>query len=439
MKKLVYILIIATSLAACKKSNIEPIWDQTPEERIAARLGELKNALLDAPYGWKASLSTNVRGNYGFYIDFHEDETLDMLSDWNNQTSLEVKESTWRTMFAMDASLLFDTYNYISILQDPDPSANGGVGGAGLQSDVEFEYLRSVKDSVILKGKRYKNELILLRLTEAEQRGYLEGGFAQGITKVKEYFSSNLNNYIEVDGAVGKIEVLPSFSGKEFVFQYSDGDEVKKVTYTFSYELDAVVFRGKGSFGNVVLQGGKLEAGGFYFYDQSGAKYVVKQNPTPLTKLEVLYKFKGVYTAMTIEGVNLPPGVQSEFNAVYDGMVSRFKASSNRTIQTASLVFLNARELKIEIWYLSGTSRFLADAMFDYTYENGKLTLSNYLPAVSNGNWNSRIKEIGNFIDWFQDGPFLVDWVVSSDPTVIGIGGIYKEKNRNDFMYGVMK
>src|SRR5690606_15391250 len=112
---------------------------------------------------------------------------------------------------------------------------------------------------------------------------------------------------------------------------------------------------------------------------------------------------------------SLPAGVMSSFNAIYDDMVANYLASSSsspRKIISIEFVLTNSTTAKVNLRYYSTASQpnLIADAQFDYTYVDGVLTLFNYKPAISNTNWNTRLPQMIDFVDWLQSGPFKVDW-----------------------------
>src|SRR5690606_12260500 len=143
MMKKIYYLFCAMITMSCSKNETIDVFDELPEERIGKKLEELQDKLLESPYGWNASLPTSGSGGYGFYMDFHEDQTIDMFADLNVETAGVKGTSTYRIKWVMYPTLLFDTYNYITMLQDPASGVYGGVSGSGLKSDIEFEYIRS--------------------------------------------------------------------------------------------------------------------------------------------------------------------------------------------------------------------------------------------------------------------------------------------------------
>ncbi len=443
MKK-IYYLFCAMITMSCSKNETINVFDELPEERIGKKLEELQDKLLESPYGWNASLPTSGSGGYGFYMDFHEDQTIDMFADLNVETAGVKGTSTYRIKWVMYPTLLFDTYNYITMLQDPASGVYGGVSGSGLKSDIEFEYIRSTADSIILRGKKYENELILTKASQSDKQRFEEGKYVDIIEGFQDFFFENKNNYIVITkgGVDYKVGIIYNHSTKTFAYETLELNEsISRGESKFCYTIQGIGMLTDLTYADVTLKRGQIkENGGLYLYDSEGNEYEVFQNPNPLTPLKFLFNYNGTYKSIKIEGpdipASLPSGVTSSFNDIYNDMVARFLSSSNRKVESVEFVLINSTTAKINIWYYSGSSRFLADASFTYTYENGIITLSNYTPSVSNSNWNSRLLQIGDFIDWIMSGPFRIDWVISYDPSVEGIGGLYRIDDPSSFFYG---
>ncbi|GGH22772.1 DUF4302 domain-containing protein [Sphingobacterium alkalisoli] len=437
--KIYYLMLFFIGLfISCNKPDIEYTFGEQPEERISKKLDELKLALLSSPYGWRASLNTNVRGGYGFYINFKADETIEMLSDFNTTTSENLKESTYRVRWGMDASLLFDTYNYITMLQDPNPSVNGGTGGQGLQSDVEFEYVHIAQDSIVLRGKRYKNLLLLTKLSQVDQQSYLTGQYRTSIAAVNDYFATHENNYIEIDGVTEKVEIVPNSLNKNFLFQYiSNSDGVKSVTYKYNYELGGINFNVPLNVENVFFIRGELKNGEFYLYDTTGKEYPVYQHSSPIMPMEQVFAYNGVYRTLYITGNVMPAGVTSEFNNVFNTTVSKF-AGTNRPTRYLFFRLTNSTTFYVEFAYSSGTSNFTATASIPYTREGDIIRLAGNNSLISySTNWNTRRTQIIDLENYLLGAEFKMDWVTSTDPNVKNLGGLYKTNNPSSFIYGV--
>ncbi len=444
---IVYILIAAVCLfTACKKQGVESVFDKLPEERMAERNQELRTKLTENKDGWKAFLRTSANGGgYGFYVKFNPDETLTMYSDWDDNSAVTGKNSTYSIRFVMNTSLIFDTYNYITIMQDPQRGVNGGTQPNGLQSDIEFEYLSSSADTVILRGKKYKNHLYLMKASASESSSYSGGNFLTTINQFKHYFLTHSNNYASLNYGGASI----------------------KMGIVFDYNLKTVEVQGKlaeGKFGSDKQGFGFSIDGGFFInplefadhkfvaikiknvnlvvlIDDKGKEYPIVQNPTPLTELREVFGSTNnkTYNSIYLVDGSRPAGVTSAFNSVYDGVVARFKATS-RTVDTVEIRLSNSTTALVRIWYWSGTTHFLADASFNYTLDNqGSLTFSNYISGASNANWTTRIAQIGNFVNWLQSGPFKIDWVSSTVPGAPNYGGLHRTADPGDFYYGNLR
>ena len=436
MKKLIYLFFAVLVFAGCNK-NIDPdlTFGKLPEERMAERNAELKSKLTGAENGWIASLTTGASGGFGFYMKFLPDEKVLMMGDLSEESTTIVDTSTYRIKYVMNTSLIFDTYNYLSLLQDPSPDVFGGIPAQGYRSDIEFEYIRSTADSIFLRGKRYQNNLYLVKASSAQASDYKSGKLLDKITDLFSYLDDHSNNYININGITNKIATSIG-DNKLITFQYAnEKDSIITVNGKYNFDLEGINFPDGVVLNGITFSRGVLANNILKLYDLSGKEYLVAQNGVPIIPFKLAFGYNKTYKGILITGQALPAGVTSSFNAVFNGMVARFNATG-RTIQTLEIRFTNSTTLAVNLWYLSGTSRFLADASFKYTYEDGILTLTNYTPAVSNANWNTRIAQIGNFVDWLQSGPFKVDWVASSNPSVGSLGGLYRVADPTSIFYG---
>ncbi|MBO9155195.1 DUF4302 domain-containing protein [Chitinophaga sp. GCM10012297] len=437
MKKLLYILFTASLFAACQKDSAR-VFEEQPEERMTARINELKTGLLSSEHGWKASLTTSARGGYGFYMDFDAAQSVVMVADLNDETATTANTSSFRIKWVMNATLIFDTYNYISLLHDPTPSSYGGTAGSGLQSDVEFEYQRTSGDTIVLRGFKYKNELILVKATGEEKSRFLGADYKANIDGVNDYFATHENNYTSVNGITNKVEFVLDKSGKTASFQYvEENGDVKQVKGKFNYEDVGIRFAAGFELNGVTFVKGGLENGVFVLYDNKGGRYEIKQNDLPILPMPALFAYNGTYRELYI-GSGLPVGVTSGFNEAYQNCVDKFKAMNpSRTLLDVRFTLANSTTATVTTRNNNGTSTFTAVASYKYTYENGVITLSN--PSYD-GNWTARGIQFSDIQFYFEyAGPFRVDYVKSSDPGVVNLGGLYPEADNSSFFYGSLR
>src|SRR5690606_26055078 len=282
MKKIIFYIIALFALVSCQKQEVALTFGEKPEVRMDERLTELRDLLMAAPNGWKTSINTGGKGAYGFYINFAEDMTCTMVGDLTSSTSETPSTSTYRVIWAMNASLVFDTFNYITMLQEPS-SNFGGTAPHGYRSDIEFEYIKSSGDSIYMRGKKYQNDFILVKATAEEKRAYLDNILFTLKTRLDEYLSSHFNNYIEIQGIVNKVDINFSNADKTFTFQFiNDNGQTESHVGKFNYEPSGMNFAQPVQINDVLFVRGTLVDNVLTIYDADGKAYIVQQNPSPI-------------------------------------------------------------------------------------------------------------------------------------------------------------
>ncbi|MFT3827452.1 MAG: DUF4302 domain-containing protein [Chitinophagaceae bacterium] len=453
MKRIIYFLF-ALSLTGCVKHDVELVFDKLPEDRMKERNAELQSKLLEGTNGWQAFLKTSATGKgFGFYMKFNDVGEVTMYSDWNNTYAVTPKQSTYRISFVMNTQLSFDTYNYISLLQDPQCSVNGGFTPDGLESDIEFEYLRSSGDTVVLQGKKYRNYLYLIKATAAEGTAFTNGNYLTAMNMVKNY--KNYPYIVAADGAnTAKIGYVLDTIVKTITMyaQLANDSVVTSPTQSYGYAIDGAFFTDTVSIlGYTFTKLKYKDANTSVLIDKNGKEYPVltTANTPPIGDFTKVFgdgkTFNAIYCyGTTLTGCNaatsakLPGSITSSYNTVYNGMISRF-TNSSRTIDTVEFRF-KGKVVQIKIRYWVVTTHYQADAAYDYTIVGDIMTLSNYRANYEvTSNWTNRATEIGDFATWLQAGPFKLNWVPSPTTGAPYIGGIYKVSNPADFMYGTVR
>ena len=205
----------------------------------------VKTTLTSAPDGWVGVMPTGLGGGYGFYMTFDENQVVTMYADLNDSTSSKVRQSQYRIRQDMGTALTFDTYTYITLLNDPTPSVFGGNIREGFRSDIDFIFDYATSDSIVFIGKRYRQKLALARATAAQKAQYTTGGYLAQINAFKKFFSDNPNAYIEMDNGAQKVALEQNSSNN-----LSAG---KRVTIT-AIKADGSVVSAVGKFAYTVDQ-----------------------------------------------------------------------------------------------------------------------------------------------------------------------------------------
>jgi len=437
MKKINSFLLIAlltTAFAGCRKLSYVAAFDQTPQERMAEQIKLVQDALTTAENGWIGVLPTGIGGGYGFYMTFDNAQFVNMYADLLDSSATKVRQSQYRIKADMGADLVFDTYTYISLLNDPDNSAFGGNTKDGFKSDIDFIYDHIQGDSIIFIGKRYRQPFSLVKATAAQKARYQNGEYVTAIKAFKKFFTDNPNAYITLDNG-SKAAVEPNFgnsviAGKRISLAtiLSDGT-VTAASGKFAFTIDDMTFLDS----SVTLLGTKFikaawkNATTLALYSSTGKEYIINNNPVPVLPLYKLWgtryialysNFKTIYPGTTTSGADT-------LNYFYNNL-------TNRTLLIASFNFgslkLNwdivNKRLRLDGFSSQngGTSGWITSITYSYTVDNnGVFTFTVQSPATG-GYVAAIMTKLDNFIrtnritfDYYKDINTLYGKMTSVD------------------------
>lgn len=301
---------------SCKKDSYIANFDELPQERIGKQIDSVRNILTTADNGWIATLPTGLGGGYGFYMTFDNEGFVNMYADMTDETSATAYKSQYRVRQDMGANLVFDTYTYISWLNNPEEGAFGGVRREGFRSDIDFIYDHSTPDSIIFIGKRYRQTFSLVKATAAQKAKYTNGDYKTSINEMKNFFQNTPNAYFEINGL--KVSVEPNISnnlnaGKRITFtSIYDNDSIGSNVAKYAFTMDQMPILDSGLLFNGINFNtiGWKDPQTFAVYDDAGKEYIIKNNPTPLLPLYKLWGTK--YTGMFSDFKKIYPGTSQK-------------------------------------------------------------------------------------------------------------------------------
>lgn len=332
MKRIFLFIAVVSLMISCKKTSYVAKFDKLPQERIAEQLSLVSNALSASPNGWIATLPTQAGGGYGFYISFDKELNVSMYGDMTATSSSVIGNSYYRIKQDMGTELVFDTYNYISILNDPNATL-GGTAKIGYSSDVEFTFDKIAGDTMIFIGKKFRQPFRLLKATAAQKTAYLAGGLKTSIDKLTKYFVDNKFPYIDVASGAGtvKANIIPNMSnnlasGKriELTAVLTDGVSISTAKDKFAFTTDGItVLNGGIKFqGITFVRMAWKDATTLAFYDSTGKEYIVKDNGVPLVDINLLWGSKYVGLRSNYKVIN--PGTSASgttiLNSFYNNL-----------------------------------------------------------------------------------------------------------------------
>src|SRR5690606_13032540 len=243
---------------------------------------------------WKANVGTGLKGGYGFFFMFDNDQVVKMVGDLTDESLSKLQESNFRVKQDNGATLIFDTYNYITMLNHPDPAVYGGTIREGLRSDLEYRFKSSSTDTMVFVGKRYANELVLVKATAEEKNKYISSSYLTAVNSTKTFFTNNENPYIEFTegGKTYQMGIALALNNKTIEFASLEADNsTSAASGKFAFSLDgAEIINGGVPYRGITFLYVKKEADKYYMVDSKGSKYELKNSSTPILPL---YKLIG--------------------------------------------------------------------------------------------------------------------------------------------------
>lgn len=229
MKKIILAALILTSVLSCRKGEYIPKLGN-PDERLSEQSKIYQTQLTGATFGWKAFLATGGKEVYTFTLKFNDQNRVTMTSDISAATAA-VAESSYRLKSLQNPTLLFDTYSYLHMLEDPTPGVvPGGAAGQGHLSDFEYIFESYSADTIKMIGTFNKSKLLLVRSkSQAETDALLPGlaNIAGMLNSLRTYFKLITYNGVDyeakVDAGGRRITVKTASGDQSSLFYVNNG------------------------------------------------------------------------------------------------------------------------------------------------------------------------------------------------------------------------
>lgn len=448
MKKLLYLFMVLLAFAGCKKED-ELNFEDRPEVRMNQAISELNTTLTSSPNGWIGTMSTEAGGGYGFYMTFDgTNQVVQMIGDMTDASATTLTPSTYRVKANAGAELIFDTYNYISLLSDPNPSSFGGATGTGLKSDVEFLFERSSGDSLVLTGKKYRQVLKMVKATAAQKTAYTSGELKTAIDKVKAFFVANKYPYIDIVSGSATIKAGITINttnglaaGKRITFTgvLADGATVISGVSKYGFKVDDFDLVGNGlSYNGITfVRFGWKDATTLVVYDSTGKEYIVKNSAAPLTPLYIL--LGAGYNSVAVPNATTYPGWSADFTArraTAATSITRWSITTPRgalRLQGINMSFNNVTKRMVAVFDTpDGTSAF--SLTFNYTYTRSDAGVFKFTLGVLGGNEDAIAGDLATILaQRLNVDSFTVDYF--TNPTTGALMAQFKSVEHPDFIF----
>jgi hypothetical protein len=414
-------MLVGSFLISSCETEYEPIFNDSPDERIRAEMERYEDLLMSSPHGWKASLYTGTGAGYFYYFDFREDGTVSMLSDFNTTTAGDVMESTWTLKALQQITLSFTTYSYVHLPADPDGNINNGIPGSGLLSDFEFSFASTSGDSVVMKGIQHNAQFILIRSTEEEKQAYLDKRIQYLLERADEFLGDYSSYTVSLPGNL-TVPMALSLDYKMISFQYVEGETIYAPATSYTFSTDGIILREPITINGSVI--GKLlwddEAEVFYVPLSERADLVGRDDPFILSPSSPLYEKLGhqLVTAFTPGSAvtNPLPGQSAQYTEMLGVAAQQMLDGPYRlTLEEIKYVFVPNTDRMLMVVTISqptaggSTARFTAQYTYSYQVRDGGVL--KFKLEQSDGNAGVLYPDLAEILSHFDNDTFKMEYV----------------------------
>lgn len=140
------LFLLPLLLFSCEGAEVESLFDQSPEERAAVQLDQMKKELVAAPHGWTVYYQyANMTNETYFNIQFQNDGQA-VISYPQNDGTVGSETTTYTLRYTQQIDLVFDTHSVLA-------SMVGNMGG-----DFRFEYNKHEDGNIIFNTRNDATE-----------------------------------------------------------------------------------------------------------------------------------------------------------------------------------------------------------------------------------------------------------------------------------------
>lgn len=214
-------MITVALFTSCTKDQ-EDLFDDSSANRADAAIAAGINILTGATNGWLMQYFPDSQQQYGGY---------NMIARFGKDGKVEVSGEMYgepfTSMYSVTQSagivLTFDTFNP-EFHSFSDPSAPlGGNEGKGLDGDYDFSILKASADSVILKGKKTGNRVVMTPMKDADWEGYINNIYDIEDAMLSKKYSIKL----------GGEEIIALRSDRTLLVSYEEEGEEMDATISY--------------------------------------------------------------------------------------------------------------------------------------------------------------------------------------------------------------
>jgi hypothetical protein len=399
-------------LSACK-NEYEPVFNESPDDRVRKVIDEYRNTLINAPNGYKGIVYTGSGGGYMFYLDFNENGTVTMVSDFSLETAATPMNGTFVIKALQRPTLSFDTYSYIHLLADPSQEVNGGENGVGLESDVEFAFDKFSGDTIDVEGTQRNTEMVLIAATQQEASAFLAGKLNDNITNTTNFLTTNPYPYLEFGGGT-QVAIDINQDGKTITLFYKASDNsIQQTTLPFSYSTNGILLKDPVQYGNASIQELIWDDNQQSFYVMQGNQKVYMQS-SAVPVIPLVYALGYLHNAIVVDPAvitNLPAEFMTIYNQAKDELI--LVGGYNLELDGFVLSFDQSNTAVITYFIHNNAGDYQANYFYNKNISgNGQMTYT-----LTGQDANASVIAIGltPLLNYFANNSFASNYEVSGE------------------------
>lgn len=442
MKHLVYILIIALTVAGCTKKT-DDLFDKPSDQRVKEAIDNYRKTLMDAP-GWKLFVypqglqSQDIEvGGLTYYVTFPDSNRTVMVSDFNFVMAGVPAESSWRLKAMQLPSLLFDTYSYIHVAADPDESVSfspTSSGGFGWGTDFEFGF-KSVQtgDTMRLLGNFNNSDAVLVKATEEEINAAFGGRLRTIVIATNDYATDNPFLYFNSTSSE-KIGVSFNTYLYRVNFSYLENGQLVTISAPYSHTVDGIHFKDTVNVGGYLFQDAFWDdAQDIYYINTANGRVNITNSDEPL------FPFAAVIgrsvTTITVP-VDPLPGQSTTFAAVYDEVANNLQTSIyNLTLDDIRYIFDDeSKQMVMNATVTRGSQSF--QVVYVFSYQMNSSAITDFTLTAYNANGEAVFNEMVPLLIYIEQDIFKLDYFEAGSAI---LGQFISQDNPDFFFTGTLQ
>jgi len=396
MKKIIFFIAILSTLMACKKTSYVAKFDKTPQERAADQISLVSTTLTGATNGWIATLPTRAGGGYAFYLSFDNQQNVKMYGDLNDASATTFATSYYRVKQDIGTDLVFDSYSYLAMLNDPNSAVLGGQDKIGYQSDVDFTFDKIVGDSILFIGKKYRQAFKLVKATAAQKAIYEANGYKTAIDKFKAFFTTVKYPYIEIVSGTTTLKTgvnvnltnnLAAGKRAGLTGVLADGKTIGSGNQKMALTLDGAVILNSGLTyeGIIFTKFAWKDANTLALYDTTGKEYIILSSVNSVTPLHLLIGTS--YGNVTLPNGTTYPGWGADYvSRRATAATAMLTGGYNLRLEQMQFQFNNVtKKMVLKVNMPQNTTQYVGTINYTYTKTDAGVYKFNFVDADGNG------------------------------------------------------